>query len=99
MELNEANSRKRSAGGSSRGAYLHHDMSFLTPLDDIRSGKPRVKFNLVHAQNPAFALPLLRVGLLDVRFEFFEMVDTIIRHTNRPHFAVLDRLDQCLPGS
>lgn len=73
-----------------RTVRLDDNVAFLQPLYDVPTVTPRVDLVL---SNINLAAP--RAG--DVFLEFIEMVDSVVRHSNRADFSFLLCLDQGLP--
>lgn len=79
--------------------YLQDDASLLAPVHDVWPGQPWMEFNLIHAQDSAFALAFLGVNLLDVRLQFVEMVHSEVADSNASNLACLHSFGQRFPGT
>lgn len=75
-----------------RTIRLDHDIALLQPIDDIPPVAPRVNLVLAHVDLAASCL-------VDVFFEFVEVVDTVVGDSDRADFACLLGFYQGAPGA
>lgn len=75
-----------------RTVCLNDDVVFLQPVDDIPAVAPRV--NLILSN-----INLAAAGAVDVFLQFLEMVDSVVRDSDRFDFALLLSLCQRTPGT
>lgn len=63
-----------------RTVGLNNDVAFLQPLDDVPTVTPWMDLVLPN-------IDLATARAVDVLIKFIEMVDSVVRHTNRADFS------------
>lgn len=76
-----------------RAICLQHHPPLLAPLDDVRTAKPGMQFPLTYTDLTTLVLAILAFELLDVRLKLIEMVNAVVRYTQRADLASLLRFD------
>ena len=72
---------------------LSDDAVSFAPCHNIRSCQPRMKLPLSDTNLATLSLTLLCLQLANIVLELVEVVDAVIRHSDRFDFAVLLGLD------